>query len=169
MFFSDLSDPSHECKGCGKIGKGQATVERAIDHVPAVWGWAGGVTHPRERRSVQWCVTRHAAGVAQLQLGAITHAPCCHIGGQRCANLTARVESAPTWRVGWARQLALQDDALAHSLDCWVWNRHSREQRLRIRVLWPREHLVDWARLHDAAQVHDRDVIGHMLHHGEVV
>ena len=46
MFFSNLSDPSHECKGCGKIGKSQATVERAIDHVqPFGVGLAVLLTH----------------------------------------------------------------------------------------------------------------------------
>ena len=83
------------------------------------------------------------------------------------ASRAARAERAAAHGVGRAGQRALEQDALA--LRVGVRDRHRGEQRLGVRMVGRREDVLDAPVLHHLAQVHDRDVVGEVADHGEVV
>ena len=78
----------------------------------------------------------------------------------------ARVEDAARGRVGGARDVALEPDALALLA---VDRRHGREQRLGVRVVRPAEHGFRGAELHQPAEVEHRDAVGEVADDAEVV
>src|SRR5882757_9015337 len=79
----------------------------------------------------------------------------------------AGAEDAARGRVDRARDVALEDDALA--LAVGVGDRHGGEQRLGIGVLRAAAERVARRALHDAAEIHDDDAVGDVLDDGEVV
>src|SRR5437762_2566503 len=86
-------------------------------------------------------------------------------GSDRVA--AARAKHAAARRIGRARDIALQDDALAALLRVGIWNR--RQQRLRIGMPRRLADLPSGTDLHDLAEIHDGDPVRDMAHHGDVV
>ena len=78
----------------------------------------------------------------------------------------ARVEDAAGRRVGGARDVALEPDALALLA---VDRRHRREQRLRVRVVRAVEDDLGRAELHQPPEVEHGDAIREVAHDAEVV
>src|SRR5262245_361269 len=70
-------------------------------------------------------------------------------------------------RIDWARHVALQDNALRDRRGLWHGNR--RKQGLRIGMLWTGKERTLVGQLDDAAQVHDRDTVGNMLHDRQIM
>ena len=81
----------------------------------------------------------------------------------------ARAKVAALGRVGGARQVALQDDRLAIGLGDRIGDRHGREQGLAVGVQGTAVDVGARGQLDHLAQVHDRDAIGDMTDHAEVV
>ena len=99
-------------------------------------------------------------------------ARCCSGGGVSSqigahAARAARGEGAAPLHLGGARERPLQEDARA--LVVRVRHRHGGQERLGVGVVGRREHGLDRAELDDLPQVHHRDVVGEIAHHGEVV
>src|SRR5262245_42153528 len=70
-------------------------------------------------------------------------------------------------RIDWARHVALQDNALRDRRGLWHGNR--RKQGLRIGMLWTGKERTLVGQLDDAAQVHDGDTVGNMLHDRQIL
>src|SRR6266567_7642067 len=80
---------------------------------------------------------------------------------------TAGPEPATRWRIGRARHIALEDDALAACGG--LRHRDGRQQRLRVRVPGAGEQAALVGVFDDPAQIHDRDARGDVLDHREIV
>ena len=85
----------------------------------------------------------------------------------RLGDRAAGVEMAAFRRVHRARHVALQADPLA--LHLRVRHRHGGEQRLRVGVLRVAVEIAGPGEFDDAAEIHHRDAVGDVLHHGEIV
>src|SRR4051794_25292162 len=83
--------------------------------------------------------------------------------------LAAGAEPAARRRVGRAGHVAGDDDPLTGPLTTGVGQRDGRQQGLGVRVRRPFEQLVPLGDLHDPAQVHDRDAVGDVPDHRQVV
>lgn len=81
----------------------------------------------------------------------------------------ARVEVAAGRWIGWAGQVATDDDALAAFFDARVGHGHSRQQRLRVGVLRIVIDSVYGTQLDDFAQVHHSHAVADMPHHAQVM
>ena len=81
----------------------------------------------------------------------------------------ARAEAAAGGRVRGVRHVALEDDALALAALVGALDRHGREQGLRVGVRRPLVHVVAAADLHDLAEVHHGDPVGHVADDGQIV
>src|SRR6476646_6196581 len=81
----------------------------------------------------------------------------------------ARVEAAAGGRVERARDVALEDDAVAPALQPRVGHDGGGEERLRIWMLRSPEQLGPRGRLDDLAEVHDRDAVAEELDRREIV
>ena len=81
----------------------------------------------------------------------------------------ARVEAAGGRRVGGRRHVTAEHLALLGLGQRRIGDRHGREQRARVRMARVPVELLGGRELHDAAEVHHRDALAHVAHHGEVV
>ena len=107
----------------------------------------------------------HATRFARREFRSFAHTLGGEFGRKRRMYMTAGVEAAARRRICRTWQFTLKNDAPTNSFDLRVGNRHCRKQRLRIRVLRAGEDFLDRTRLDNASEVHDRDVVGHVLHH----
>src|SRR5438046_429353 len=92
-----------------------------------------------------------------------------HLAADRLRLPAARVEAAARRRVHGRRYVTGQDDALALLLHLRIGDRHGGQQRLAV---WVERVLVKVdavGELDDLSQVHDRDAVADVAHHGEVV
>ena len=83
------------------------------------------------------------------------------IGGVR----TPRVEATAARRVDRARDVAAQHDPLSGPLDDRVGNRHCREQRLGVRMMWASKHCVGRPDFHQPSDIKHCDAIRYVAHH----
>ncbi len=98
------------------------------------------------------------AGVFELRV---------YVAAVRYPDSASRVESAPARRIDWAGDISLENDPLPSSGG--VGDRHSAEKSFRVRMKRIRVKVAFVCQFHNAAQVHHRDPIGNVLHHGKVV
>lgn len=87
------------------------------------------------------------------------------IGGEGAAG----PEAAALGRVDGAGRLARELDGVVGVLEGRVGHGDGVDERLRVRVPRVRHDLLGGPLLHDPAQVHDADPVGHVLHDGQVV
>src|SRR5262249_28050962 len=80
-----------------------------------------------------------------------------------------RVEATARGEVDGARQIALEDDALASLLDTWIGNGYGGEQRRGVGVQRIAIDRVPVRYLHDLAKVHHGNPRRDMAHHAQVV
>ena len=82
---------------------------------------------------------------------------------------TTRSKSTARWRVRWAWHLALQQDAprarLLVEVNAWL----RGQQRFGLGMAWRGVYGRDRAGLDDSSQVHDRNPVGDVAHHGQIV
>src|SRR5216683_1940121 len=80
----------------------------------------------------------------------------------------AWMEVAPTWWIHRAGYITFENDALAFTLDFWIWHRNSRKQSLRIRMQGYLIHFFTLSQLHHASQVHHRYPVADVLYDRQV-
>jgi hypothetical protein len=83
--------------------------------------------------------------------------------------LAAGTESASRRRIGRARQIPLQNYSSAPTLLLRIRQWDRRKQRLRVRMRRTTEDAIYLADLRNLSQIHHRDAIRDMPHHGEIV
>src|SRR5262249_58899661 len=69
----------------------------------------------------------------------------------------------------WRRDFTPKSSRRPRPLDAWIGDRRGVEQRLRIGMRGMSIDLVTVGAFHQAADIHHRDAIGDMAHHGTIV
>lgn len=72
---------------------------------------------------------------------------------------TPRMKGTADRRLHWRRRIARQNDSFPQTLAFRIGNRHGADQRFRVGMKWPRQHLIGRAQLHDFSEIHHGDPI----------
>ena len=92
-----------------------------------------------------------------------------HVSELLAELLASGMKNTSGGRIAGARQIAREQDPLPTSFLAWVGNRHSRHQRVSVRMQRLRVKRVTVGDLHDLAQVHHRDPIRNMADDRQIV
>ena len=77
------------------------------------------------------------------------------------------MKCAASRRIQWRGDIALQDDPIATIATIWLWD--SRQECLRVRVLWSRKYLGRRPSLDDPPQIHHGDAVAEVFDYAEIM